>query len=509
MRKNETKNWQHQKKIQTKMKKIKEMKIKLSFIALVLLSIFTFDSCKVGPAFKSQRVEIDSTAVYRYDSLHLAMQDSVLNISWWELFDDPMLDTLIRIGLAENKDVLMASARIQQAGAQLGYTKAETWPSLGYSAGAMRGNAIGGIPSSDYSVGNLFTGFGTLSWELDFWGKYRRASEAARAELLASEYGQRTVQLGLISSIAGTYYLLLDYRWREYISRKTLELRQESLNIIKSRYEYGIVPEIDLNQAQIQRAIAAAALPLFQRAVAQTENALGTLLGRSPGPITIGVDLDSQNLPPDIPVGLPSMLMERRPDVLEAEALLHAQTARIGVAVAQRFPSISITGLLGVASNDISTLTTNPAAFALGGSMLGPIFEFGKNKRRVEIERFRTEEVMYEYERTIITAFREVEDALVEIHTLKDELTARQDHVDAAQQAQNLSRERYDKGVTSFLELIESQRQAFEAELSLSETTQMLFNAYVKLYKALGGGWLSEEEMNASANATADPAATQ
>lgn len=499
MRKREKSNWQLQLKLQTKMKKIKEMKNKISFIAIALLSIFAIEACKVGPSFKTQRNEIDSVAVYRYDSIQLAMTDSVLNISWWDMFDDAVLDTLIEIGLQENKDILIASSRIEQARAQLGMTKADMWPSFGYSAGGARGNLFQGLPSED--AVNVFTGYGTLNWELDFWGKFRRANEASKAELLASEYGQRTVQIGLISSIVGTYYQLLDYRWREYISRKTLELREESLDIIQSRFDHGIVPEIDLNQAQIQRAIAAAAVPLYQRQVTQTENALGILLGRNPGPIVIGKEMDEQNLPPDIPVGLPSMLMARRPDVLQAEALLHAQTARIGVAVAQRFPAISLTGLLGVASTDISALTANGAAFNAGASLMGPLFEFGKNKRRVEVERKKTEQVMYEYERTVITAFQEVEDALVEIHTSKDELQARRDHVTAAQNALGLSAERYDKGVTSFLELIESQRQAFEAELSLSETTQQLFNGYVKLYKALGGGWLSEEEMNAAAQA--------
>jgi len=489
-------------KLQVKMKKIKEMKTKISFILIALSTIFLFEACKVGPGFKTQRTEIDSTAVYRYDSIQLAMTDSVLNISWWELFDDPVLADLIAIGLKENKDVLIASSRIEQAMAQLGFTKADMWPKIGYNLSAQRGNVIAGAPSPDFSAQNIFTGFGTLSWELDFWGKFRRANEAARAELLASEYGQRTVQIGLIASIAGTYYQLLDFKWREYISRQTLELRQKSLNIIQARYDEGIVPEIDLNQAQIQRAIAASAVPLFQRSVAQTENALGILLGRSPGPITTGTELEEQQLPPDIPVGLPSMLMERRPDILRAEALLHAQNARIGVAVAQRFPSISLTGLLGVASGDISTITSNPAAWAISGSLLGPLFEFGKNKRRVEIERKITEQILYEYQRTIIIAFQEVEDALVEISTLKEERQARKDHVAAANNAQYLSGERYDKGVTSFLELIESQRQAFEAQLSLSETTQELFNAYVKLYKALGGGWLSEEELNATINTT-------
>jgi len=267
------------------------------------------------------------------------------------------------------------------------------------------------------------------------------------------------------------------------------------LDIIQERFNKGIIPEIDLNQAQIQRAIAAAAVPEYERRVAQTENALSILLGRNPEPIMIETDLADQLLPPDIPVGLPSMLVERRPDILQAEQLLKAQNAQIGVAVALRFPSISLTGLLGVASDDISALTANGAAFSMGAGLLGPIFEFGKNKKRVQIERYKTEQALYEYEKAVITAFQEVEDALVEIETLKDELVVRQDHLDAALNARNLSKERYDKGVTSYLELLESERQAFEAELSFSETTQRLFNGYTKLYKALGGGWLSEEEM--------------
>ncbi len=475
------------------------MRHTLSILFILIGSILLLESCKVGPNFKAQRTEIDSTAVYRYDSLQLATSDSVLNVSWWELFNDPVIDTLIAIGLEENKDVLIATSRIEQARAQLGLTKSNMWPSITYQAGAVRGNVFQGLPNDNAL--NVFTGFGSVSWEIDFWGKFRRANEAARADLLATEFGKRTIQIGLISSITGTYYQLLDYRWRLMISKKTLALRDQSLNIIQARYNKGIVPEIDLNQAQIQRAIAASSIPFYHRQVAQTENALSVLLGRNPQPILTTSELENQVLPPDIPVGLPSMLMERRPDILQAEASLHAQNARIGVAVAQQFPSISLTGLLGVASTDVSSLTANGPAFNFGASLLGPLFEFGKNKRRVEVERKKTEQMMYEYERTVINAFRDVEDALVEIETLKNELLARQQHVTAAQNAQRLSGERYDKGVTSFLELIESQRQAFEAELSLSETTQKLFNGYVKLYKALGGGWLSEEEMNTAATA--------
>ncbi len=476
------------------------MKNKFLYIIIAFFSILAIGGCKVGPKFKSPTGQIDSTAVYRFDSLKLAMTDSVLNIKWWELFDDPVLDTLIRIGLRENKDVLIASSRIEQARAILGATKAEMWPSIGYQAGAIRGNVIGGLPTEGGNSTNLFTGFGTLTWEIDFWGKFRRANEAARADLAASEYGKRTIQIGLIAQIACTYYQLLDYKWRLYISRKTLQLRQESLDIVQARYNEGIAPEIDLDQAKIQRAIAASSVPLFQRSVAQTENALNVLLGRNPAPIVTGTELSEQPIPPDIPVGLPSMLLTRRPDIIQAEHALHAETARIGVAVAQLFPAISLTGLLGVASTDISALTANGLAWSAGATLLGPLFEFGKNKRRIEAQRHKAEQVLREYERTVIIAFQEVEDALVEIHTLKEEMQARQAHVDAALHAQYLSTQRYEGGVTSYLELLESQRQAFNAELSLSETMQKLFGAYTRLYKALGGGWLTPEEMNAYLN---------
>lgn len=485
-------NWLN--KVQLK-KMIDVMKNSITHIILLLVSVLVIQACKVGPKFQKPMGQIDTTDVYRYDSLELTITDSVLNIKWWDLFQDPMLDTLIKIGLTGNKDILIASARIEQNKAAVGFAKADYGPKLGYQASVMRGNVMNGMPTQGGDAGNIFAGFGTLSWELDFWGKYRRATESAQASLLASEYGKRTVQIGLISQIVGTYYTLLDFRWRLDISRKTLRLREESLRIIQERYDKGIIPEIDLNQAQIQRSIAAAAVPEYERRIAQTENALSILLGRNPGPVMHGDELENQPLPPDIPVGLPSMLLERRPDIIQAEALLKAQNAQIGVAVAQRFPSISLTGLLGVASDDISALTANGAAWSAGASLLGPLFEFGKNKRRVEIERYKTEQALYEYERTVITAFQEVEDALVEIETVKDELVVRQDYRNAALNARNLSKERYDKGVTSYLELLESERQAFEAELRYSETTQRLFNGYAKLYKALGGGWLSEEEM--------------
>ncbi|NJN26222.1 MAG: efflux transporter outer membrane subunit [Cyclobacteriaceae bacterium] len=467
-------------------------------LVTVLLATLLFQACKVGPNFKTPESSIDSTAIFRFDSMQVEQTAAALNLKWWELFDDPVLAELIRTGLEENKEILIASGRVQQSQAMLGYTKAEMWPSIGYSAEAIRGSFFQGNASGD--VMNYFTAFGSLNWEIDFWGKFRRANESARAELAASEYGKRTIQIGLIAQIAVAYFQLLDYRMREDISKKTLALRDESLNIILARYQRGIIPEIDVNQAQIQRAIAAAAVPFYQRKVGQTEIALSVLLGRSPGAMMVGSELMDQAMPPDIPVGLPSELIGRRPDIRQAESIAHAQTARIGVAQALRFPSISLTGLMGVASSDIAELTSGGMAWNAGAGIFGPLFEFGKNKRRVEVERAVAEQTIHAYELTVITAFGEVEDALIEINTLKQELEARTAHLEAAKNAQYLSQARYDRGVTSFLELIESQRQAFEAELSMSETTQKLFNGYVELYKALGGGWLSPDEMNAAEN---------
>ncbi|RLA58450.1 MAG: hypothetical protein DRQ89_15355 [Epsilonproteobacteria bacterium] len=271
-------------------------------------------------------------------------------------------------------------------------------------------------------------------------------------------------------------------------------MRDSSLYIIEQRFDYGIIPAIDVNQAEIQKAIAASAVPSFERAVAQTENAMSVLLGINPGSITVGNDLLNQPLPDTIPTGLPSILLERRPDILQAEQNVVSQNALIGVAVAQRFPSISLTGILGVASNEFSSLFTGGAAWTVGGNLLGPLFHFNKNKRRVDIERTKTEQTVLQYEKTVLNAFREVEDALVGIETLKRELDAREDQMVAAVNARELSAQRYDKGVTSYLEVLETQRSAFDAELLYSNTLQQLFNSYINLYNALGGGWVSDAE---------------
>lgn len=463
-------------------------------IIYTLFIILVISSCKVGPDY--QRPDIDSPTAFRFDSIS-TQEDTIINLRWWELFSDQDLKALIDTALKYNPDVLIAASRIEESRAVVGYNKADLWPSIGYDgSGARQQLNLQGIGVD--GAFNSFSGAASLAWELDFWGKYRRGTEAARAELMASDFAHRAVQVSLISAVASTYFLLLDYDSRLGTSIKTVKSRQESLRIIGERFDKGIVPEIDLNQAQIQEAIAAAAVPFYERLVAQTENALSILLGNNPGTIVRTRVLKDEVIPPEIPSGIPSSVLARRPDVNQAEQMLAAQNARIGVAVAMRFPSISLTGMLGAASSDLSTIATGESViWSVGAGIVGPIFQFGKNKRRVDIERQRMYQDSLYYVQTILQAFREVEDALIEINTLGRESIARERQMGAAQNGAMLSHERYNGGVTSYLEVLDSERSQFNAELAAAETYQLYLNAYVFLYKALGGGWLSPEEEQA------------
>ena len=241
---------------------------------------------------------------------------------------------------------------------------------------------------------------------------------------MASAYSLQSVQVSLISEVVATYFLLLDYQRRLEISQNTLESREESLNIIQQRFDKGIIPEIDLNQAQIQKEIAEAAIPVYERFIVKTRHALSVLLGQLPAEMKLGRDWEKEIYPPRIPLGLPSQLLERRPDIRQSQYLLQAQNARIGVAQALRLPAISLTGVLGVASSELSSLTTGDPAWSVSGSLLGPVFNFNKNIRRVEVEEERTRQALLSYENTVLNAFREVEDALAEIRTYREQIQA-------------------------------------------------------------------------------------
>lgn len=464
--------------------------MKKILVLFILGTIIYLSGCKLGPDF--QKPDYKSPEKFRFDS---SATDTVVNLYWWKLFNDPVLDTLIATALRENKDVLVAAARIESARANIGYTSADQWPTLNYNAGAGSGNYAGVKQAS--STNNFFA-YPDLSWEIGFWGKYRRLNEAAQADLLASEYGMRTIQMSLISSVASTYFELLSNKAKLIISKNTLASRDSGLLIIEERYYWGVVAEIDLNQSQVQRAVSAAAVPQYRRAIAQTESSLSILLGNNPRAIATTSELINLAFPPDIPTGLPSQLLERRPDIKQAEYLLKAQNAQIGVAEAMRWPSLSLTGLLGVASSDLSSLTTGGLAWSASASLLGPLFQFGKNKKRAEMARFETMALLHAYEGTVLQAFKEVEDALISIETLREELVAQEMRYKAATNAEMLSENRYLLGETSYLEVLDSQRQSFNAQLDFTQTRMNLLSTYIELYKALGGGWLSPAEEQAA-----------
>lgn len=475
--------------------------MKRLFVIVSIISLVIYlAGCKVGPDFVEP--EPERPEAFRFDP---DQTDTIVNLKWWELFDDPVLDTLVKIALVENKDVLQAAARIEAARANVGYTKADAFPTINVVAGGSYGN-FGGVKTN--SNGGNFYAFPELVWEIDFWGKYRRSTEAARAELMSSEFGHRTTQISLVTAVVSTYFQLLADMQKLQISKNTFNSRDSGTMIIQSRFDYGIVPEIDLNQAQIQQSIAASAIPVYKRFVAYDQSALSILLGRIPDSIPIGKSLHEQDNPPPIPTGLPSQLLQRRPDIQQAEADYRQQNALIGVAVAMRFPAISLTGLLGGASSELSSFTTG-MAWSVGGSLLAPLFQFGKNKRRVEMQEYLTKASLYNYEGTVLQAFKDVEDALITIETLKEELIALSNRMRAAENAEMLSSERYDKGVTSYLEVLESQRQSFEAQLAYSDVRRDLLTSYIQLYKALGGGWISPEEMQAAEEAAAAAAAEE
>jgi outer membrane protein, multidrug efflux system len=456
-------------------------------ILLSLSLVLAVTGCMVGPGLEKPVIAAEDS--FRFDSI---AGDSMINLAWWDLFDDPALDTMIYLALENNYDVLIAMSRIEQAYAVLGVSKADLFPQFGYDVSGAYGKPDPSRSGAD--AGYLVNITPNVYWELDFWGKVRRSNQAARAEIAASEKSLRMIQIGIITAVADGYFQLLDYDQRLAIAQRTWETRKESLWIIEQRFNRGVVPEIDLNQAQQQEAIAAAAIPSYQRAVARTENYLSILLGQNPRNLQRGL-LDDQLIPPDIPVGIPSELLRRRPDLVQAEQLFYAETARIGMTQAMRFPSFSITGALGVASNDLSALLSSDAVlYSVGGSILGPIFNWGKNKRRVDIQKETARQALYKYEQAVLNAFSEVDNALIDIDTYGREVESRERQKAAAIQAARLSRARYDGGQTAYLEVLDTERSQFNAELETAAVKGQLLSSYLYLYKALGGGWVTPGE---------------
>lgn len=453
-------------------------------LAALLIAVI-LSGCLVGPKIDKQ--EKKTPEAYRTSGVTAG--DSTEVMKWAQIYQDPALQSLITTALKQNYDMLTAMAKIDESRAAAGVAKADILPSLNYSAGASAIN-LNNQQANDLGIQqrDLFYGLGVLSWELDIWGKARHGNRSAKAELAASIENQRAVTASLVSQVAALYFQLRGLDDRLAIAQATLSLRKEATRIITLRFKGGEVAELDKFQAETQEAIAAALVPSLERDVRQTENALSILLGNMPGQIDRGLENRQQQIV-QIPAGLPSQLLSRRPDVRQAEQQWIAQNERIGVYQAARFPTISLTGALGVASNDLSQIASESGVWHLAGSITGPLFAFNKNKRRVEIERAKTEQSRLRYEKTALTAFGEVEDALIAVNTYAREYEARARQVEAVRGATRLSRERYDSGFTNYLEVLDNERTLLDAELQASTTLQRQLQATVTLYKALGGGW--------------------
>lgn len=442
--------------------------------------------CAVGP--KYSRPETKKPEAYVQAT---TKSDSITNMKWWDVYQDSALHALIQIAIDSNLDLRTAIARVDEAKAILGYNKANMGPFFDYSARARAsdfGNTASGagvaFPTNSFGL------LGNVSWEIDLWGKLRHANRAAYAELISTEQTQNSVYISVVAQVAELYFQLRGLDERYTISKRTYETRLEYQRIITLRFEQGEVSELDKLQAEQITAAVLADQYKIEREIIAIENAINVLLGQTYSPVTRGLQNDQQTLPVEIPSGLPSELLERRPDIRSAEQQLVAQTERVGVAVALRFPSLSLTGLLGVASPDISDLFGSDAVLgSITGQLAGPAFRWGQNKRRVEAERAKAKQAAFQYEKTVLVAFAEVENSLAEVRTYTNEFTARQAQVTATERSLLLSRALYDNGYTSFLQVLDAERELYSAQFEKSLALQNQLISTVRLYKALGGGW--------------------
>jgi outer membrane protein, multidrug efflux system len=461
----------------------------VAFVALLI------GGCRLGPNYSRPAVPTPPT----WRDMPTAEAESLANLPWWEVFDDPVLQELIRIALVENKDLKIAVERIEEARARYGFTKADIWPKvdLNGTAGRLRFNqgSLVHTPEGDTGVAEatetaIYSVTADVSWEIDFFGRIRRATEAQKALFLGTQEARRGAVLTLVADVARAYLELRDLDRRLTIARRTIQTRRENVQFAKDRFEGGLTPELDLRQADAELHRVLVVDFDLQRLIALKENELSVLLGRNPGPIVRGRAIEEQKVPAAVPAGLPSALLDRRPDVREAEQILAANTANIGEAKALLFPRIALTGSFGFTSTEFDTLFEGPSkSWNIIGNLLQPIFNAGKNRRRVEITESRQRQTLYAYERTILEAFRETEDSLVTYRLTGEQRAAQGVRVDAERKVLEMAELRYKGGVSAYLEVLDAQRSLFNAELDEAATMGSHLVSLVRLYKALGGGW--------------------
>ena len=446
--------------------------------------------CTVGPNYKRPTVAVPGS--YRGTNSDEAAQTQFAALGdqkWWDIFQDEQLRTLISTALTQNYDLRIAASRLLEAQAQLGITRADQFPTLGAGAGIadVREAQSKFLPAYETSSGQVNL---SAAWELDFWGKYRRATEAARANLIASEWARREVVSTLVANVASAYFQLRALDLELEISKRTLNSRRESLRLTRILSDGGSTSLLDVRQAEQLVFTASAEIPVLEQQIEQQENFLSILLGQNPGNIPRGQTLTEQRQPPEVPPGLPSSLLERRPDIQQAEGQLVAANAEIGVARAAYFPQISLSGAGGFQSSALSNLFSGPAgAWSFGASLTQPIFTGGRLRSGVRLAEARQQTAVLFYEQSIQGAFRSVSDALVAYHKTREFRAQQELLFRSAEDAARLSHMRYTGGVTGYLEVLTNETNAFSAELGLAQARFNELLALVQLYQAFGGGW--------------------
>jgi multidrug efflux system outer membrane protein len=461
----------------------------IGFISLLVTA------CSIGPDYV--RPTVATEPGWRLDYQVAA---GLADTAWWERFEDPVLTELLNTALKENLDLLTAAARVDQYLGQLQTTRAEFFPQLGASGLASRtdeSNTGYAIPRN-LGPQNYYEGTVNASWELDLWGRVRRANEAARAELLATEEARRAVLLTLTANTASGYIALRGFDRQLEIARDTETAYAESLRIFKLRHQYGTVSQLEVSQVESQYEVARQAIPRFEAAVARQENLLSVLLGRNPGPIPRGKPIDQLTVP-GIPAGLPSELLERRPDIVRAEQQLIAANARIGVARALYFPRVSLTGAFGTASIHSDRLFDGPSeVWQLSGSALMPIFTFGAIEGQVKAAEAQQRQALFSYRQAILNAFRDVEDALVSTTKGREQLASQGRQVKALDNYARLAKLQYDAGKTGYLQVLDADRTLFDGQLAQVQTQTGTLNALIDVYRAMGGGWIDQADLIAN-----------
>jgi multidrug efflux system outer membrane protein len=444
------------------------------------------DRLKVGPNYERPATQLPERFRGQADSADPA---SVADLPWWDVFGDPALQRLVREALENNYDLQTAIARVAQFRAQVGVAASDLYPHAGYGGAATREKAfVPLVPGGNHTF-NLFSGVLDVAWEIDIWGRIRRATEAARAQFLASEDVRRGVMLSLVSDVAAGYFGLLELDREREIARSSAETYQRTLDLFTQRYEGGKDTKLSTSRAEASLAASLATIARLDQAIIQQENAISQLLGAPPRPIERGNPLTAQS-PPAAPAGLTSDLLQRRPDIVRAEHDMMSANAEIGVAVANFFPRIGLTALYGGESDDINNvLKNNFSIWNIAGSVSGPIFQGGRLIEQYRGRQAFWDETIAAYRGTIVQALREVSDALAAQSKLVERRAAEERQVKALELAVELSLDRYRTGRANYFEVLEAQQQLYPAEDGLAQSQRDQLLTVVALYKALGGGW--------------------